>query len=67
MEREWLSPQLQEQNPDLISQQDGSPLHSHNGVTSYHNEQISIRWIERGGSKEWSPRLLDLPLIDFFL
>ena len=59
--------QLQENRPDLISQQDGAPLHSHNGVTSYYKEQISIRWIGRGGSKEWSARLPDLPLTDFFL
>ena len=67
MEREWFSSQLQEHSPDLISQQNGAPLHSHNAVTSYYNEQISIRWIGRRGSKEWYPRLPDLPLIDFFL
>jgi len=67
MEREWLSSQLQEQSPDMISQQHGAPLHSHNGVTSYYNERLSIRWIGREGPKEWSPRLPDLPLIDFSL
>jgi hypothetical protein len=32
MLREWLKPQLQENIPDLIYQQDGDPPHFHNEV-----------------------------------
>jgi hypothetical protein len=45
---EWLMPQLQEDIPDLIYQQDGAPPHIQNQVRSYMDERLCNRWIGRG-------------------
>jgi hypothetical protein len=52
MLREWLMPQLQDDIPDLIYQQDGAPPHFHNEMMSYPHEHLCNRWIWRGGSME---------------
>jgi hypothetical protein len=67
MLHEWLSPELQERSPYLISQQGRVQLHSHNEVTSYFDKRLSNRRIGRGGPEEWSQKSPDLPLIDIFL
>ncbi|KAG8227213.1 hypothetical protein J437_LFUL003419 [Ladona fulva] len=60
-------PQLQEDIPDRIYQQDGAPPHFHNEVKLYFNEHLPRHWIGRRGLMEWPLRSPVLTPMDFFL
>jgi hypothetical protein len=69
---EWLTPQLREDLPDVVFQQDGAPPHFHLDVRRYLNETLPGRWIDRAGNDDlpmllWSPRSPDLTPCDFFV
>ncbi|KAG8235951.1 hypothetical protein J437_LFUL016273 [Ladona fulva] len=64
---EWLMPQLQENIPDGIYQQNGAHPHFHNEVKSFFNEHLPQPWIGCKGPIEWPPRSPDLMPMDFFL
>jgi hypothetical protein len=64
---EWLMPQLQEDIPHLIYQQDGAPPHFRKEVRPYLDERLRNRWIGRGGFMEWPPRSPDLTRMNLFL
>jgi hypothetical protein len=72
MLQQWLLPQLEEDSPGFIFQQDGAPPHFHNEVRSELNDRLPNRWIGRAGSDDdellrWPPRSPDLTPCDFFL
>jgi len=48
-------------------QQDGTPAHSTRTVQNLLNKKYPHRWIGCKGSVAWSPRSLDLMLLDYFL
>jgi hypothetical protein len=49
MLQQWLLPQLEEDSPGFIFQQDGAPPQFHNEVRSELNDRLSNRWIGRAG------------------
>jgi hypothetical protein len=68
---EWLLPQLEEEVPDFILQQDGSPPHWNGHVRDHLNDHLPQRWIGRAGPNDlplmfWLPRSPDLTPCDFF-
>lgn len=68
----WLFPQLLEDSPDFIFQQDGAPPHWSLTVRSYLNNLLPQRWIGRACDDDltlltWPPRSPDLTPCDFFL
>jgi hypothetical protein len=65
MLQQWLLPQLEEDSPDFIFQQDGAPPHFHNEVRSELIDRLPNRWIDRAGPDDddellrWPPRSPD--------
>lgn len=69
---EWLMPQLEEDLPNAIFQQDGAPPHYHHHVRKHLNDTRPGCWIGRTGNQDlamltWPPRSPDLTACDFFL
>lgn len=68
---EWLMPQIVEDVPNFVFQQDGAPPHFHNDVREYLDENLPHRWIGRAANNlpmlQWPPRSPDLTPCDFFL
>jgi hypothetical protein len=53
-------------NDNVIFQQDGAPTHYANIFTEFLDEIFPLRWIGRGGWKQWPPRSPDLTPLDFY-
>ena len=64
---EYVSPQLEQYQPQVIFQQDGAPSHSGLKICQFLNEIFLDRWIGRGGSIPRPPRSSDITPLDFFL
>jgi transposase len=67
----WLLPQLEEEVPDFILQQDSAPPHWNKHIRDHLNKQLQQRWIGRAGPNDvplmfWPPRSPDLTPCDFF-
>ena len=67
MLEEFVYPQVNELQPDIIFQLDGAPPHWGLDVRASLNEQFPGRWIGRDGPTPWPPRSPDLTPLDFFL
>ena len=61
---EYVSPQLEQYQPQVIFQQDGAPSHE---VCQFLNETFPDRWIGCDGPIPWPPRSRDITLLDFLL
>ena len=64
---EYLSPQLEQYQPQVIFQQDGAPPHWGLEVCQFLNETFPDRWIGRDGPIPWPPRSPDITPLNFFL
>ncbi|PSN53148.1 hypothetical protein C0J52_06264 [Blattella germanica] len=68
---EWLMPQIVEDVPNFVFQQDRAPTHFHNDVREYLDENLLHRWIGRAANNlpmlQWPPRSPDITPCDFFL
>ena len=62
---EYVSPQLEQYQPQVIFQQDGAPPHRGLEVRQFLNETFPDWGIERG--VPWPPRSPDITPLDFFL
>jgi len=51
----------------MYFQHDGAPPHYTRHVREYLNESFPNRWLGRGGSFAWAPRLPDLTPLDYYL
>ena len=72
MVNEWLLPQLNEDSPDCILQQDGTQPHYHNEVRQFLNLHLPQQWIGRGTIDNqmllpWPPLSPDITPCDLFL
>ena len=63
---EYVSPQLEQYQPQVIFQQDGAPPHWTLKVYQFLNETFPDRWIGRDGPILWSPRSPDITQLGFF-
>jgi hypothetical protein len=52
---------------NVIFQQDGAPPHFSNVVREFLDVNFPLRWIGKGGWKQWPPRSPDLTPLDFYL
>ena len=64
---EYVSPQLEKYQPQVIFQQDGAPSHWGLEVREFFNETFPDRWIGRDGPILWPPRSPDITPWDFFM
>ena len=64
---EYVSPQLEQYQPQLIFQQDGAPPHWGLEVRQFLNDTFPERWIGRDGPIPWLPHSPDITPLDFFL
>ena len=64
---EYVSPQLEQYQPQVIFQQDVASPHWGLEVHQFLNETFPDRWIECDGSIPWLPCSPDITLLDFFL
>ena len=64
---EYLSPQFERYQPQVIFQQDGAPTYWGLEVHEFLNESFPDRWIECGGPIPWPPCSFSITLLDFFL
>ena len=64
---EYMSPQLEQYQSQVIFQQDGAPPYWGLEVRQFLNETFSYRWIGRDGPILWPPRSPDITPLDFFL
>ncbi|PSN36935.1 hypothetical protein C0J52_13909 [Blattella germanica] len=59
-------PQIVEDVPNFVFQQDGDPPHFHNDVREYLEENLPHRWIGRAANNlpmlQWPPRSPDITL-----
>ncbi|KAJ4432445.1 hypothetical protein ANN_21064 [Periplaneta americana] len=67
----WLMPQLHEDKPGFLFQQDGALPHFQLEVREYLNEHLPQRWCGRASNNDrcvlrWPPRSPDLTPCDFF-
>ncbi|KFM76632.1 hypothetical protein X975_21839, partial [Stegodyphus mimosarum] len=65
MLKNFLFPQLEELQPHVFLQQDGTPPPWGTIVRSSLNDHFTGRWIGRGGPIPWPPRLMDFFLWGF--
>ncbi|GBM49030.1 hypothetical protein AVEN_153546-1 [Araneus ventricosus] len=63
----YAVPQMQQHQPDVIFQQDGTPPHWGMIVRDFLDENFPDRWCGRGGPIPWPPRSPDITPLDFFL
>ena len=61
-----VAPQLEEFQPWIIFQEDGSPAHWGSHVRRFLDATFPNRWIERDGPKPWPPRSPDITLLTSF-
>ena len=64
---EYMSPQLEQYQPQVIFQKDGAPSHWGLEIRQFLNETFPNRWIGRDGSIPWPPDSPDITSLDFFL
>lgn len=64
---EYVIPQLEDMQPNVIFQQDGAPPHWGLAVRDFLNQRFPGRWIGRDGPISWPPRSPDITPLDFFL
>ena len=64
---EYVSPQLEQYQPQVIFQQDGAPPHWGFEVRQFLNDTFPERWTGRDGPIPWPPRSPDIATLDFFL
>ena len=64
---EYVSPQLEQYQPQFIFQQDGAPPHWGLKVCQFLNETFPDRWIGRDGPIPLPPRFPDITPLNFFL
>ena len=57
---EYVSPQLEQYQPQVIFQQDGALPHWGLEVRQFLNQTFPGRWIVRDGPIPWPPRFLDI-------
>jgi hypothetical protein len=62
----YLIPQLQDMEGQVIFQQDGAPPHFDTEVRQFLDTTFP-EWIRRGGTIVWPPSSPDLTLLDFHL
>ncbi|KAG8237851.1 hypothetical protein J437_LFUL002460 [Ladona fulva] len=66
MLKQFVYPQIQDLQPNIIFQQDGAlPLHWSTAVCKFLDTQYPNGWIGRRGPIAW-PRSPDITLLDFF-
>ncbi|GBM18465.1 hypothetical protein AVEN_66824-1 [Araneus ventricosus] len=58
-------PQIEDLQPNIIFQQDGSPPHWSLEVRKVLDENFPSRWIGSGGPIPWPPRFPDITSLDF--
>jgi hypothetical protein len=63
----FVCPQLQELQPAVFFQQDGTPPHWSLIVRASLNQNFPNRWIGRAGPHSWPARSPDITPCDFFL
>ena len=64
---EYVSPQLEQYQPQVIFQQDGAPPHWGLKVCQFLNETFPDRWTGCDGPIPWPPCSPDITPLDFFL
>ena len=64
---EYVSPQLEQYQPQVIFQQDGAPRHWGLEVRQFLNDTFPERWIGRDAPIPWPPRSPNITPLDFFL
>ena len=64
---EYMSPQLEQYQPQVIFQKDGAPSHWGLEIRQFLNETFPNRWIGRDGFIPWPPHSPDITPLDFFL
>src|SRR5207253_8482615 len=64
---EFVIPQVQDMQPNIIFQQDGAPPHWGLIVRATLDAHFPDRWIGRDGPIAWPPRSPDITPLDFFL
>lgn len=62
---EYVIPQLEEFQPQIIFQQDGAPPHWNLNVRNHLDTVFPGRWIGRDGPIPWPPRSPDITPMDF--
>ena len=63
---EYMLPQLEQYQPQVIFQQDGAPPHRGLAVRQFLNDTFPDRWIGRDGPILWPPHFPDITPLDFF-
>ena len=63
----YMSPQLEQYQPQIIFQQDGAPPYGDLEVCQFLNETFLDGWIGHDDPIPWSPCSPDITLLDFFL
>ena len=63
----YVSPQLEQYQPQVIFQQDGASPHWGLEVCQFLNETFPDTWIVRDGPIPWPPRSPDITPFDFIL
>ena len=64
---EYVSPQLEQYQPQVIFQQDSAPPHWGVAVCQFLNDTFPERWIGRDESIPWPPRSPDITPLDLFV
>ena len=64
---EYMSPRLEQYQPQVIFKQEGAPPHWGLEVCQFLNETFSDRWIGRDGPIPWLLRFPDITRLNFFL
>ena len=64
---EYVSPQLEQYQPQVIFQQNNAPPHWVREVCQFLNETFPDRWIGGDDPISWPPRSPDITPLDFFL
>ena len=67
MVKDFIMPEINQMNKDVIFMQDGAPPHYANIVRNLLNNAFPGRWIGRRGPYDWPARSPDLTPCDFFL
>jgi hypothetical protein len=63
----YLLPQLEENQPNVVFQQDGAPQHWVRIFREFLGMHFPGRWVGRDGPIPWPPSSLDIILLNFFL
>ena len=64
---EYVLSQLEQYQPQVVLQQDGTPPHWGLEVCKFLNETFLDRWMGHDGPFPWLPHSSDITPLDFFL